>query len=113
VAFIQSGRGGVEPLERIHNLTTGLAAIWYPHIETVGSNFTAARIAAAITPDEDLRLMKASAEHAQKHTGPDYLVVPFISFNLGLVERAAMAETMPRIVRGSSCRSPGRNSRRR
>ena len=71
---------------------------WYPHIETEEGTFTAVRIAAAITPDEDLRLTKVSAEHSRQHSGQDYLVVPFILFNLGPVDRAAMGETRPPIV---------------
>jgi hypothetical protein len=37
-------------------------------------------------------------EHSQKHSGPDYHVVPFLLFNLTPEERVTFEAEMPRIV---------------
>ena len=95
---VENKRGGVEPLARINTIANWLATIWYPHIKGEESNFTSQRIAATITPDEDLRLTKVSAEHSRQHSGPDYLVVPFILYNLPSEDRAAIAAEMPPVV---------------
>ena len=48
--------------------------------------------------EEHIRLGKMFAEHNQEHSGPDYLVVPFLLYNLSAEDRAIMSQEMPPVV---------------
>jgi hemerythrin-like domain-containing protein len=94
----ESGSQAGEPFSRISRTAAELAELWHPHIENEESIFTSERLHAAVTLDEQLKLTKLAAEHGMKHSGPDYLAVPFILYNLSPEDRAAMSEQMPPIV---------------
>jgi hemerythrin-like domain-containing protein len=75
-----------------------LLGIWRPHIHKEETSFTVARLADLISVAEHIRLLKEISEHALKTSEPDYLVVPFMLFNLSPEARAAVAAEMPPIV---------------
>lgn len=45
-----------------------------------------------------IRLQKELIEFFQEHTGPEYLVVPFVLYNLTTEDRAITAQGLPAIV---------------
>jgi hemerythrin-like domain-containing protein len=94
----ESGSQAGGPFSRISRTATELAELWYPHIANEESIFTSERLDAAVASDEQLRLTRLATEHGMKHSGPDYLAVPFILYNLSPEDRAAMSEQMPPIV---------------
>ena len=51
-----------------------------------------------LAPEEHTRLSGLFAEHGRKHMSPDYLIVPFLLYNLPPEERAIFARTMPLIL---------------
>ena len=51
-----------------------------------------------ISVDEHIRLAQLFAKLSQEHAQPDYLVVPFILYNLAPEDRAIMAGSMPPVV---------------
>lgn len=75
-----------------------IVEIWRPHILTEEKHFTSERIDALINLEEQKRLSLLFSEHSRKHSGPDYLIVPFLLFNLPPEERATLALAMPPIV---------------
>lgn len=72
--------------------------MWHPHIQIEEEHMAAEILGRLLPVEEHVRLGRASAEHSQAHSGPDYLVVPFFLYNLGEEDRAAMARIMPPIV---------------
>jgi hemerythrin-like domain-containing protein len=94
----ESGSRAGEPFSRISRSATELAQLWHPHIANEESIFTPERLHAAAAMDEQLRLTRMAAEHGMKHSGTDYLAVPFVLYNLSPEARAVMSAEMPPIV---------------
>lgn len=64
-------------------------------------HFTFTRLESLRIPDEEhAGLLKQIVEHSQKHTGPPYLVLPFMLYNLPPDARALMAAEFPPEVTG-------------
>jgi len=87
-----------ESLSRISRLATQISEIWRPHIREEETIFSAARVNAVVTPEEQGKLMQQASQHGMQHAGPDYLAAPFILHNLEPEDRAHMAGEMPPIV---------------
>ena len=86
------------PLTKLNQALKRMADLWHPHIAIEQDHFSVEKVAALIGPEEHIRLGRQFAEHGQKHAGPDYLVVPFLLYNLPPEERAMFAKSMPPIV---------------
>jgi len=87
-----------ESASRISRLAARIHEIWQPHIREEETIFSAARVNAVVTPEEQGKLMQQAAQHGMAHAGPDYLAAPFILHNLEAEDRAHMAGEMPPIV---------------
>ena len=72
--------------------------LWHAHIAVEEEHFSGEAIDAAMSEEEQGELGKALSAHAQKHAGPDYLVVPFLLHNLEPADRAVMAAKLPPVV---------------
>jgi len=72
--------------------------IWTPHIRMEEAYFSQDAIASVMTPEEQAQITISMATHSREQAGPPYLVLPFVLFNLSLVDRAAMAQTLPKEV---------------
>jgi len=55
-------------------------------------------LAATVSPEEDVTITQLAAQHSQKNSGPDFLVVPFILYNLPGERRDALAAQFPPVV---------------
>ncbi len=82
-------------LNRLNQDLRRLADLWHPHIGIEQDHFTVAKLEVLIHREEHIRLGKLFVEHSQKHTGPAYLVVPFLLYNLAPEERVILARNMP------------------
>jgi hemerythrin-like domain-containing protein len=87
-----------EALNQLHQALAEAQALWQPHIHTEQAVLSVDRIGPMLPAEEHIRLGRMFAEHSQQHSGPDYLVVPFLLYNLTPEERARMAQAMPPIV---------------
>lgn len=87
-----------ETLERIDVLLGRLAELWRPHIAIEEVHFTAAKIDTVMSQEDQAALLTRIGESNLKHSGPDYLVVPFTLFNLPPDDRAYMSNMMPAVV---------------
>jgi len=67
---------------------------WQPHIRMETDEFIDLADA-LISVEEQLRLTRQFAEHGQKHSGPPYLTIPFLLYNLPAEDRKAFAQDMP------------------
>lgn len=87
--------------QRLDQLTDALrriALLWYPHIQLEQEHFTVAAAAARLRVDEQIELARLFMEHSQQHASPDYLVLPFMLYNLPPDERSIFARGLPSIV---------------
>ena len=85
-------------LKNLVQVVTKIDQIWRPHIEIEENIFDPDKINALMSVEEQVLLSKQFAEHSQKHSSPDYLVIPFILYNLSPTDRMEMSQLMPSIV---------------
>ena len=90
-------RGNItEDFRRLAQALERMKEGWYPHIRIEEEHFTYARIESLrISDEEQSRLVQQFGEHSRQHTGPPYLVMPFLLYNTPLERRAQVAETLP------------------
>jgi hypothetical protein len=87
-----------EPLARLNVVLRKIEELWHPHIGIEEEHFTVDRFATLMPPEEHLRLIGRFLEHTRQITGPDYLILPFLLYNLEPRARALFASEMPPIV---------------
>lgn len=75
-----------------------VADVWAPHCQREEAHFSAEVLAQQVPIDEQATLVAKTAAHSQEHTGPDYLVVPFLLYNLFEEQRRGMAALFPPVV---------------
>jgi hemerythrin-like domain-containing protein len=87
-----------ESLSMLNHALTKLRELWYPHFRLEEAHFTDENVAAAASMGEQGRLTEMFAERAKKDMSPDYLVVPFVLYNLSPDDRAVMSQFLPPVV---------------
>lgn len=87
-----------EALRSLAALLERLRELWRPHIQVEEAHFGAEVLGPLLPPEEHARLARLASEHSQKNSGPDYLVLPFLLYNLAPEERAFVERVMPPVV---------------
>ena len=87
-----------ENLNKMNHLLIELQEVWHPHIHIEETDFNQDNLNQAYSHEEQARMSKEFAQHGAKSSGPDYLVLPFMLYNLIPEERAAMARELPPII---------------
>lgn len=96
VAVEPQAGGSLSGLSRI---VAEMADLWHPHIQIEERDiYSVETIAGVMDVDENVRVGRMLAEHAQKHVEPAYLGVPWLLYNMPPDERALFAQTMPPMV---------------
>lgn len=85
-------------LNDLNRALAKLAELWHPHFRKEEEDFTPEEVGALIDVEEQIRLAQQFAQHSQQHSGPDYLVVPFMLYNLEPGDRAVLSKAMPPMV---------------
>jgi hypothetical protein len=99
-----AGRVAADPqvgpaLTELKQALTKMSDLWHPHIQTEEDHFSVEVGAELFSIEEHIELGQAFAKHSQEHaTGPDYLMVPFMLFNLSAEDRAILSQAMPPII---------------
>ena len=75
-----------------------LKDMWYPHIGIEESHFTEANVNQVMSDEEQQSFGQLTSKHSQERISPDYLVVPFLLFNLNATERSVFSANMPAVV---------------
>jgi len=98
--LLETARAGLqkEGINSLHEEFEQLSQIWNRHIHLEEDVLSARAIAAAFQKYEEAEINGRLAEHGQKAAGPDYLVLPFILYNLDGQDRLRMAEHFPPVV---------------
>jgi hemerythrin-like domain-containing protein len=90
-----------DELESLNLLKSGLGKIdrlWYAHIEIENTLLYGRVGSLKIDSEEMIRLQKEFVEFFQEHSGPEYLVGPFVLYNLSPEDRRVVAQGLPDIV---------------
>ncbi len=85
-------------LGRLNSLLEKIADFWHPHIRIEEDHFSVDCLRTLMDAKEHDALARAAMQHSQEHSGPDYLVVPFLLHNLPPDTRPTFARMMPPVV---------------
>jgi hypothetical protein len=96
--LIEAGNRGTETGKILEESLLRLKDIWHPHIGIEEYFLNTDQLEKLIPAEEHERLGEAYSQHSREHARPDYMVIPFLLFNLPREERQIMARTMPVIV---------------
>jgi hemerythrin-like domain-containing protein len=98
VEGIAAQPGGGPALDELNQALVRMADLWRPHIQKEEAGFRPEAVGALLTVEDQIDLARQFAQHSQEHTGPDYLVVPFMLYNLVPEHRAILSQAMPPMV---------------
>ena len=90
-----------DELDSIKLLKSGfnkIDQIWNPHIQIENTQLYERIRSLNIDLEEMIRLQKEDKKFFQEHTGPAYLVMPFVLYNLSPEDRAILTQGSPEIV---------------
>ncbi len=90
--------GSPDAWERAAGTLDKLADVWAPHYQREQVHFTLPALANALSLEEQTTMLERIAAHNQDRAKPDYLVVPFILYNLEGDDRRGMAAAFPPVV---------------
>lgn len=94
-------RSGNDDSHSLNQLKSGLGKIdqiWHPHIQIENTQLYSRVGSLNIDLGEMIRIQKEYGEFFQDHTGPAYLVLPFVLYNLSSEDRAIAAQGLPEMV---------------
>lgn len=98
---LENLRVGNDELGSLKLLKSGLGKmdqIWHTHIQIEDTQLYGRVGSLKIDSEEMIRIQKEFVEFFQEHTGPEYLVGPFVLYNLSPEDRAIVAQGLPDIV---------------
>ena len=75
-----------------------LKSLWYPHIQREEKHFSPTVLAEVLEPAAHVEQLQRFADYSKEHVKPDYLIVPFMLFNLNPEDRARMSQGMPEAI---------------
>jgi hypothetical protein len=87
-----------EPLRALSAALSGLQELWLPHYQTEERHFSVEALGRLLTPEEHVAWIGRMGGYSLQHSKPDFLVVPFLLYNLRSPVRAALAAGMPQEV---------------
>ena len=87
-----------ENLAEMNRLLGKLQEMWHPHIHIEETNFNQDEVNQGYSHEEQAKMNQEFIQHSAKHSRPDYLVLPFMLYNLSPDDRAAMERELPPIV---------------
>jgi len=90
--------GNKQEIDLILNRLKQLKEMWYPHIGIEEGHITEKNIDETMSAEEKQTFSQQTSKYSQEHISPDFLVVPFLLFNLNATERSVFSAAMPPIV---------------
>lgn len=87
-----------ELIKQLLEILEKLQEVWIPHYQLEEEYLNDQNISSLISETEQIKLCFEFGEYASRHLNPDYLVIPFILYNLSGEQRKLMAEVFPPIV---------------
>lgn len=96
--LIEADPQQMDLFEDLHKILKEIDLIWHRHIALEEESFNIDKLESAFTPEEHEEMGRQFSEHSQQHIGPDYLIVPFLLYNLMPDERLHISRLMPPIL---------------
>jgi len=87
-AWLESGKSAWEEpsMAKLHSSVAALNSLWHSHAPLEEETIGPINAGQLLTPEENAQLSAQLAAHAQEHSFPHELVVPFILYNLPVEE---------------------------
>jgi hemerythrin-like domain-containing protein len=95
---VEADPHAAEPLNDLNRALIKVRDLWHPHIELEEDHLSPEKADELLSVEEQIELGKRFAQHNQEHAKPDYLVVPFLLYNLTPEERAIFSQGLPPVV---------------
>ena len=95
ITALKAGKHAADAQAQLLGNLQDLRARWVDHIAEEEANFGPDRIPPAISMMDRVRIGKAAARYAQRHSFPLSLMLPFMLYNLQGQDRATMLQTIP------------------
>ncbi len=95
---IRSGNIGKEVFQKLYDILCMINKIWLPHIKLEEEMLPDEKITMKINREEQERLSKMFSEQSKKHSQPDFLVLPFLLFNLPKPQRKYFTKGIPALI---------------
>lgn len=87
-----------EEISKLKQSLNGIKLVWHPHIALEESQFDSKDIMERIGQEEQNRLVAEFADFSKTHATPDYLIIPFLLFNLQDEDREVFSTHFPPVV---------------
>jgi hypothetical protein len=87
-----------DSLSALNKTITKIEKLWYAHIALEEEHLGPQAIEKVLTAEENVQLGKQISAHAQQHSQPAELVLPFMLYNMPADDRAIMAQTLPPVI---------------
>ena len=98
INHLKSGNDELDSLKLLKSGFNKIDQIWHPHIQIENTQLYERIRSLNIDLEEMIRLQKDDKKFFQEHTGPAYLVMPFVLYNLSPEDRAILTQGSPDIV---------------
>lgn len=85
----------METMKKLQQLIQTLNDLWSPHIEKEECNFSGTTIGTHISAEEQQQIAIQIGQHMAQNAKPDYLLIPFIFYNLSNEDRKMMQPFLP------------------
>lgn len=92
INHLASEKDGLNPLKLLKSGLGKVDQIWNQHIQIENTQLYERIGSLNIDLEEMIRLKKEDKEFFQEHTGPAYLVMPFVLYNLSPEDRAILTQ---------------------
>jgi hemerythrin-like domain-containing protein len=91
-------KGDLQTLDGLRKELERLSDLWSQHIPVEEEVFTAQKIRAVFKEYEESNLVSKLSEHGMKTSQPDYLLLPFMLYNLSTEDREQYSKFLPPVV---------------
>jgi hemerythrin-like domain-containing protein len=98
ITVLKSEKDELRSLKLFKSCLSQIDIIWQPHIQIEELQLYEQIGSLKINSNEMNRLINEAKEFFQEHFGPEYLIAPFILYNLSPEDRKLQAKRFPEIV---------------
>jgi hemerythrin-like domain-containing protein len=82
-------------IQKLQQLIQALHDLWSPHIEIEQCRFSGSAIGNHMSTEEQQQMAQRVGQHMAENAKPEYLVIPFLFYNLSSQDRKMMQPFLP------------------
>lgn len=95
---LKSENGELDSLKLLKSGFDKIDRVWDSHIDIENTQLYGRTRSLNIDPEEMIRIENDARDFFQENSGPGYLVMPFVMYNLSLEDRAILIQGVPEVV---------------